>query len=171
MQVSSDAYSRNNENVLDWEGNMVEPKHRVQVLVEELPNFDDETPNLLQISTAESGRIDEIFGNIGMAGAVSTEDRELPPCAAWVQAKLSDVSKIYDSTMLAEALEQRCHIGSYAASIGSTAVGPPSKYLFGNINESDDGLITDDDIRMLKDYVEEFLVSNVTATRACLLNT
>ena len=38
---NSDVYARNKENMTDWEGNMAELRHRVQIMIEDLPEVDN----------------------------------------------------------------------------------------------------------------------------------
>ena len=54
-----DSYAQNEENMLDWEGNMVERKDRMQILIEDLPDG-VKTIGSTQISCVESVRIDAI---------------------------------------------------------------------------------------------------------------
>ena len=52
-----DSYAQNKENMLDWEGNMVERKDRMQILIDDLPDG-AKTVGSTQISSVESARID-----------------------------------------------------------------------------------------------------------------
>ena len=53
------SYAQNEENMLDWEGNMVERKDKMQILIDDLPDG-AKTVGSTQISSVESARIDAI---------------------------------------------------------------------------------------------------------------
>ena len=54
----SDAYAQNEENMLDWEGNMIEKKYHVQILLSEIEE-DSAMVSSAIISAAETKFIDE----------------------------------------------------------------------------------------------------------------
>ena len=57
-----DSYATNEENMMDWEGNMVDKRHRLQILISEI-HEDDAMTASLQISSTESKRIDDVINN------------------------------------------------------------------------------------------------------------
>ena len=59
-----DSYTQNEENMLDWEGNMVERKDRMQILIDDLPDG-VKTVGLTQTSKVKSARIDAILSKQG----------------------------------------------------------------------------------------------------------
>ena len=38
---NSDVYALNEGNIIDWEGNMIEPLHWTQIIIEDLPETDN----------------------------------------------------------------------------------------------------------------------------------
>ena len=117
-----DSYARNEESMLDWEGNMVAPKDRLRILVEDLPD-DDETMVISSlISAVESDLIDKTVSDVEPIG--KTDDysecvgaiRE----ADTVHAVLAGVTTTLDPVLFSESLQERRNAGAFAASIGST---------------------------------------------------
>eukprot|EP00957_Ditylum_brightwellii_P008032 609579-Ditylum_brightwellii.AAC.1 len=43
----SDAYACNEESLIDWEGNMIEKKDCIRILVEDLLDVDEEMTNVI----------------------------------------------------------------------------------------------------------------------------
>ena len=113
----SDVYARNEENMLDWEGNMVEPRDRVRILIEDLPDEEDMDEELMVISSVESNRIDGIH--------IESMDVYCP--------HLGDEplqSPTGDSTVeFCRAISDRATMGKMMESIGSTNVFK-GEYLF-----------------------------------------
>ena len=83
-----DWYAQNEENMLDWEGNMVERKDRMQILINDLPDG-VKTVGLTQISSVESARIDAI---VEARAAEACEETGTPYHA--VHAKVDEVSAV-----------------------------------------------------------------------------
>ena len=50
---NSDAYALNEENMIDWEGNMIKPCHRTQIIIEDLPEIDNSKIASAIISASE----------------------------------------------------------------------------------------------------------------------
>lgn len=90
----SDVYARNEENMLDWEGRIVEPKDRVRILLSEIQE-DTAIVSSATVSTIEMQAIDTITTEAGFLG----ETIEL---AAWntVPADLNEVSSVMASVSL-----------------------------------------------------------------------
>ena len=55
----SDVYVRIEENMLDWEGNMISKKYQVYIMVEDIPGEDNEMVISYFISAAELQLIDK----------------------------------------------------------------------------------------------------------------
>ncbi len=133
-----DSYAVNEENMLDWEGNMVERKHRTKILLSEVEDNEAMAASV-QVSSIESRVIDRAL-------ETSDDEREiLKPCfyiipraADEISSVLASVSPIYDDATLYERLSARSEVGKFKASIGSTDA-PSTEYLV----EDDDTVATD----------------------------
>ena len=55
----STVYEDNEENMVDWEGNMIESRHRTRIIVDELSNANDAMVASIMISKIESKIIDD----------------------------------------------------------------------------------------------------------------
>ena len=129
----SDAYARNEESMLDWEGNMVEKKDRMQILLSEV-EIDAMTISSAQISKLETKFIDERMEELEgrrnkELDPVSDDDQMIRP--GWshvpreadeVSSVLCSVSSILDPDTLCSLLCERGNIGRFQSSIGSTNV-------------------------------------------------
>ena len=107
--------------MLDWEGNMVERKDRIQILIDDLPDA-VKTVGLTQISSVESARINAIVeaGAAEVCDETKTSYRAVPAKADELSAVLAGVSpNLVDATLL-DSLSA-CHdLGMFQATIGST---------------------------------------------------
>ena len=118
-------YACNEENMIDWEGNMIQPNHRTRIIVDELPDNDAMIAST-RISATESKVIDD---------NIVTPDPTFDNCMIAdntcdnVHAVLSSISIIYDPVQLYDKLLERRDIGTFAATIGSTTVGSNSPYV------------------------------------------
>jgi hypothetical protein len=123
-----DSYAANEESMLDWEGNMVEKKHRATILLSEVEENDIMAASV-QISSMESKAIDRAL-------ATSAYDEEIvkpcygtvPRAADEISSVLGAVSPIYDDMALYEGLSARLELGNFKAAIGST-YAPDKEYL------------------------------------------
>ena len=152
----SDSYARNEENMLDWEGNMVERRHRPRIIVDDLPEPDDAIVASFTISSVETGMIDQCFQQVEECITdESTCDNNY--------AVLAGVSLIYDPVRLYDLMLERRDAGVFAASIGSTTVGHVGSYLIEDENVSlldSDTLLSDDDLMS-----DTFAVGATTASK------
>ena len=138
----SDVYARNEENMLDWEGNMLESHHQPRILVEELPEIDNSMLISSAISSAETELIDKRFKSVG--GLVGGDEY----VSVSKNAELSGVSSIYDPNQLCNLMSERRNDSVFAASIGSTTVGTGSEFLVETVDSddgSDDEMLDSDD--------------------------
>ena len=55
----STVFENNEENMIDWEGNMIEPWYRTRIIVDDLPNANDNMVASIMISKIESKIIDD----------------------------------------------------------------------------------------------------------------
>ena len=120
----SDAYARNEESMLDWEGDMVQPKDRLRILVEDLPEEDAATTAASLISSLEAAKIDATISSVepigespdyaGCIGAVREADT--------VHAVLGSIASSLDPLVFHEALLEAQNVAKFATSIGATTV-------------------------------------------------
>ena len=52
-------YAQNEENVTDWEGNMIDTRHRTKIMIDDFPEADNSIVISSVISTTESTSIDK----------------------------------------------------------------------------------------------------------------
>ena len=120
-QVQEAITSENKENMLDWEGNMVERKDRMQILIDDLPDG-AKTDGSTQISSVELARIDAIVEARAAEACeeIETPYHAVPAKADEVSAVLSRVSpNLVDVTLLNQLSAGR-NLGMFQATIGST---------------------------------------------------
>ena len=55
---NSDVYALNEEKMIDWEGNMIKPCHRTQIIIEDLLEIDNAMIASAIISSYESNTIE-----------------------------------------------------------------------------------------------------------------
>ena len=114
----SDVYARNEEAMLDWEGNMKPKKDReFRIVIDDIPDDGDVEAGALCVSSAETDMIDAMLAN---------------------QLEIK-----YDNIPLDEALSQRAWEGDFKMSIGST-VANDTPFLLETVSESSDGESPDD---------------------------
>ena len=132
-----DSYAQNEENMLDWEGNMVERKDRKQILIDDLPDG-AKTVGLTQISYVESARINAIVEARAAEACeeIKTPYRAVPVEADEVSAVLSGVSPNLVDAKLLDHLSACCNLGMFQVTIGSTDA-PRGTYLVETVNDND----------------------------------
>ena len=117
----------------DWEGNMVERRHRTQVLLSDV----EENANMsvsAVISSIESRTINRVLEvEDVLEEKVAPMYQPIPRGADEIASVFAGVSPILDDVTLYERLSARSELGKFTASIGSTDA-PNSAYL-----------VTDDD--------------------------
>jgi hypothetical protein len=135
-----DSYAVNEENMLDWEGNMVEKKHRTQILLSKVEESEAMAASV-QVSSIESRAIDRVLDH--------NDDEEetgkpclapVPRAADKIASVLGSISPLLDDTALYQRLSARLELGNFQASIGSTNA-PGKEYL---INDEDDDTVATD---------------------------
>ena len=109
------AYTDNEENMMGWTGQIIEPKYRTQILLHDLPE------NELMISDAHISSIE--MNRIGVVASASSAIGkymyEVPPVFSGVASILSNIFPVLDSVLLSNALEERGTIWTFASTIGS----------------------------------------------------
>jgi hypothetical protein len=117
-----DAYASNEENMLDWEGNMIKKQDRGQILLSEV-HEDTALAASVQISSIESRMINNIFqrnDDVSPEEKVHPCWKPIPRAADEVSSVLAGISPILDDQALYERLQARLDLGRFQVSIGST---------------------------------------------------
>ena len=132
-----DLYAQNEENMLDWEGNMVERKDRMQILINDLPDG-AKMVGSTQISSVESARIDAIVEARAAEACeeIETPYRAVPVEVDEVSAVLSGVLPNLVDAKLLDHLSARRNLGMFQATIGSTEA-PRGTYLAETVDDND----------------------------------
>lgn len=139
----SDVYARNEENILDWEGNIVPERDRPKILLNDVPE-DTLMSMSAVISSVESDHIDNVIA--AACDICQPYHRTIPKDADQVSSVLSEVSPFLDPVALCQKLESKCTLSKYKMSIGATTVKSNNSYLVETVtDESDDELETDSD--------------------------
>jgi hypothetical protein len=86
----SDAYARNEESMLDWEGNMVEKRDRMQILLSEV-HIDSAMAASAEISQLELKSINERMEEVDQVYTVEQEDR---PTWSHIPCEVDEVSSV-----------------------------------------------------------------------------
>jgi hypothetical protein len=127
----SDAYAKNEENMLDWEGNMVEKRDRVQILLSDV-EIDSAMASSATISKLETKIINEKMKDLEPLYGLRREERppwqHVPPEVDDVASVLCSVSTILDPNEMCSRLCEKADVGRFKMSIGSTNV-TNSEYL------------------------------------------
>jgi len=157
----SDVYARNEENMTDWEGHIVEPKDCVRILLADI----DDDPVMISaahVSAAESQCIDEISSAAGnLMDKADRPDWDNGPVEVNQSAAvLGSISSVLDPSSLASALSERGEIGRFMASIGSTNA-VDCEYLF----DIADGSDTNEPICIGEIDLDPYFVSTAHAER------
>jgi hypothetical protein len=139
----SDSYSKNEENMLDWEGNLVEKKYRKEILLSEVEE-DLAMASSATISTMEHTMVDTMMPE-AFVSSVSN-------CPS------SEVSPIYDPDRLYSLLNERAQESRFMMSVGSTNVCASQHLIEDETESSDDDNesqepLTDDDDEAMRDYL------------------
>jgi hypothetical protein len=120
-----DSYATNKENMLDWEGNMVTKKDRVQVLLSEVAE-DTAIVASMQISSVENCAVDTVLQRSHSASEEKVQPcwQHIPRAVDKVSSVLAAVSPILNDETLYELLQDRADLGRFQMSIGSTDAMP-----------------------------------------------
>ena len=130
-----EVYEQNKANVVDWEGNIKQPKDRIKVIIEDISGEANEGD--YQISSVEMDVVDKICAarkqwmdevrSIGNTTVIRPYDE--------VGQHLSTVSSVLVEPLLAMRLEERMEHGHETMIIGSTMVGESDYILDGQEDE------------------------------------
>ena len=137
-----DAYTKNERNMVDWEGNMIDKQDRQTILLTQIE--EDLTMSVsMMVSRVETNLVNQM---------IETPDEEehcmtippVPSAADEVASVLAEVSPLLDDIALYERLVTRSDLGQYQASIGSTDVFRGSHLVDDDENPTDPGTDADD---------------------------
>ena len=120
----SDVYARNEENMLDWEGNIVEKKQRTQLLLSEISE-DPTVAASMSIGATEAMAVDDVHDQCGLdplEERIHPSYETVPRDADQVASVLGGISNIYQPESLYEALQSQAVTSKFKASIGATTV-------------------------------------------------
>ena len=111
--------------MLDYEGNMINNKDRVKIILEELV-LDKALTASMKISEVESQQLDRIVESTIPVGESDTDDlpvyENVPTEFIDVITNLCSVNRIYDAEVMCSKLCERGDNGRFKASIGSCNV-------------------------------------------------
>jgi hypothetical protein len=131
---NSDVYAENESNMLDWEGNIIDKKDRVQILLDEV-HEDKAMAITASISKVEATAIDNNLEGVDPIFAPN-DGRTLN----------GNESPTYDAEFLSHALEEKAVESHFKASIGAT-VAQNGSYIFEGVPDlmarEDDSSISD----------------------------
>ena len=123
-----DSFARNEENITDWQGNIIDKRHRQQYIISEIEENTAMTASM-QVSSAEYKAIDNIFEDEDdQDGPVHPEWLPIPSKANQISSVLTSVSPLLDDMNLLARLEKSVEISKFKASIGS-CYASEEKYL------------------------------------------
>ena len=136
---NTDAYARNEEAMLDWEGNVKQPMDRpIRVVIDDLPD-DEVMVSSLCVSAAESAIVDTVLD---------------PP--DWIDDSLP--------TSVDEALLQRAEEGDFMMTIGASYATNHSPVL---VSDSEDESVSEeepeDDWDVLEEGLDEYMSAAVSS--------
>ena len=177
---NSDVYTQNEENMTDWEGNMVEPHHCVLIIIEYLPEVDNAMVASAVISASKSNLIDNKIKNTKpIANPLGFDECMIAKNSCDnIHFVLSSILSIYHPVQLHDKQLERRNIRVFAASIGLETFGSTSPYVSDVVsvnsdNESDSEI---DDNATITEWNQELfdnmdidldaLISSVGATTA-----
>jgi hypothetical protein len=124
-----DAYAANEENMLDWEGNMIAKRDRSQILLSDVHD-DTALAASVHILSIESNLIDDLLqrSDADTEEKVHPRWQPIPPEANEVSSVLAGITPLLDDQALYERLQARLDLGKFKASFGSTDASS-SEYL------------------------------------------
>ena len=127
------AYADNEENMMDWNGQTIEPKDITRILLQNL--LEDELMiSDIHISSIEMNRIDVVESESSSIGKYMYD---VPTVFSGVASVLSSIPPVLDPVLLSKTLEERGTIRIFESAIGSMNAHS-TKYLFDLSPESSD---------------------------------
>ena len=116
---------------------MIDPRHRTRIIVDELPDANDDMIASVTISSIESKTIDD---NIVHQDSTFDDCMIADNTCDNVHVVLSGISAIHDPVQMYNKLMDRRNVDTFAATIGSTTIGSNSPY----VSEDDNTVSTFD---------------------------
>jgi hypothetical protein len=126
----SDVYATNEENMLDWDGNIVPPKDQVRIMLDDLPD-DSVMAASVTISSVERAIVDRRFQPLPSSNEHSTRQpfsdltnreglpKPVPPEIDKVYAHLKKVSPTLVPQVFEAKLTRQQEVGHFSSTIGS----------------------------------------------------
>ena len=111
-----EAYLENEENMLDFQGSVIEPKDRIRVLISDL----EENDNMIAKATTRSVETVLIDKCV-----INTEEPSSDPS----DYEIKEVSATFDTPSLSKLLQDGANVGKFAMTIGATDIHE-DRYLF-----------------------------------------
>ena len=144
---NSDVYALNKENMIDWEGNMIDPRHQTRIIIEDLPEIDNAMIASAIIYASESKNIDNAIYNTRTIAKPSYFNECIIANNSCnnVHVVLSSISSIYYPIRLHDNILERRNAGAFSTCIGQTTVDSTISYVLDvDTVNSDDEYSTDD---------------------------
>ena len=89
------AYTDNEENMMDWNGQTIEPKDRTLILLQDLPE-DELMISDTHISSIEMTRIDDVAST---SSAIGKDMYKVPPVFSGVPSIIAIISPVLDPVL------------------------------------------------------------------------
>ena len=112
------AYQQNEEQMLDWKGNLSDPKHHQRIILEDIPD-NNEISDASFIGSIETSAINNLLNQQINDGIKPMFDM-VPSEVDEVASVLAGINPTYDDNILHARLSQRTCLGKYQMSVGST---------------------------------------------------
>ena len=133
----SDAFARNEESYLDWRGDLIEPKDRMRVLIDDrdytndayISGLDATECNQIDLSPTENVHIDEVCAKASeiVAEVAAAPWEHETPTINEVNIQLGQISSTLDPGSFVANLEERAAMSHFGMSVGSMH-GAPDDY-------------------------------------------
>jgi hypothetical protein len=117
----SRSYAMNEASMVDWEGNMIEKRHRDPILLEEVPD-DLAMASALQIGAAEAAAIDDLMSPSKPDSGNELEKHKVPREADEVTGGLLGMSPLLSEDHMSTYLSARGQLGRDYIALGATTV-------------------------------------------------
>ena len=115
-----EAFAHNEASMIDWEGNMVEPRDRQQILLSEVPVDDWYKVSSVQVSNAENEQIDQKFEQLTLNERVdSVYDGSPRGCNELASLVVAISPTLHDQTLY-ERMSSRAELGDIQIAAGLT---------------------------------------------------
>ena len=111
-----DSYAQNEDNMMDWEGKMIEEKYRERILLEEIP--EDPVVSVADVSAVEVERQDVVAAMSQLR--LSQESARVMTERGSTDDDLLTIQPVLDPQFLASSLDVREQLAIFAMSLGTT---------------------------------------------------